>query len=202
MSFTVTGRTTLEVPPIKNSRFIATVAPVSTMAEALAVVDEVAAAGPRANHHCWAVRLSDGTSRSSDDGEPSGSAGRPILARLEGREVEDCVVVVSRWFGGTKLGVGGLVRAYGGCAGAALDAADKVAVVRTVMLTVDHGYGDTGLLDGVFAEVGASVAGADYGAAVRRTLIVLPEQVATLRRRVVEATAGRAAVSESASAGE
>ena len=99
MSVTVTGRSSLEVPPIKNSRFEGTVAPVSTMEAALAVVAEVAAASPRANHHCWAVRLADGTTRSSDDGEPSGSAGRPILARLEGREVEDCVVVVSRWFG-------------------------------------------------------------------------------------------------------
>lgn len=194
MSRTVTARFTHEVPPIKNSRFIATVAPVVTMDAALAVVAEVAAAGPRANHHCWAVRLSDGTTRSSDDGEPSGSAGRPILARLEGREVEDCVVVVSRWFGGTKLGVGGLVRAYGGCAGTALDAADTVEVVRTVSVSVHHGYGDTGVVDAVFAELNASVEGADYGAAVSRHVSLLPEQVELLRVRVVEATAGRATV--------
>ena len=194
MSWSVTARSTHEVPPIKNSRFIATVAPVTTMDAALSVVAEVAAAGPRANHHCWAVRLSDGTTRSSDDGEPSGSAGRPILARLEGREVEDCVVVVSRWFGGTKLGVGGLVRAYGGCAGTALDAADKVEVVRTVSVAVGHGYGDTGVIDAVFAELSATVEGADYGAAVSRRVTVLPEQVELLRARVVEATAGRATV--------
>ena len=85
---------------------------------------------------------------------------------------------------------------FGGCAGAALDAAEKVAVVRTVSVRVRHGYGDTGLLDGLFAELGAEVTAADYGAEVARTVTVLPEVVEVLVQRVVEVTSGRAGVVE------
>ena len=85
-----------------------------------------------ARHHCWAFLLHEGErSRSSDDGEPGGSAGRPILAQLVGHELSDLMVVVTRYFGGTKLGVGGLIRAYGGCAGKGLDQAARVEVVET-----------------------------------------------------------------------
>ncbi|NND45167.1 MAG: YigZ family protein [Xanthomonadales bacterium] len=111
---------------IRKSRFVAHAAPVSNEAETLAFYERVA--DPGANHNCWAWKL-DHLYRSNDDGEPSGSAGRPILAAIEGRELQQVMVVVTRWFGGIKLGIGGLVRAYGGCAAKCLDRGELITSV-------------------------------------------------------------------------
>jgi len=108
---------------IRKSRFIANAAPVKNQADTLDFYESVADTG--ASHNCWAWRL-DHIHRSNDDGEPSGSAGRPILAMIEGRELEQVMIVVTRYFGGIKLGIGGLVRAYGGCAAKCLDRANIV----------------------------------------------------------------------------
>lgn len=105
---------------IKKSRFIAHAARVTTQAESLDFYQSVA--DPAATHNCWAWRI-DYQVRSSDDGEPSGTAGRPILNVIERRQLENVMVVVTRYFGGIKLGVGGLVRAYGGSAAKCLDRA-------------------------------------------------------------------------------
>lgn len=112
---------------IKRSRFLAQVAPIASEADTLAFYERVAE--PGATHNCWAWRLG-GRSRCNDDGEPSGTAGRPILALLEARDIDAVMVVVTRWYGGIKLGVGGLVRAYGGTAGICLDKAELVERVR------------------------------------------------------------------------
>ena len=101
---------TLEV---KHSRFIAHTAPIDSAAAAMAILQQVAAAD--ATHNCWAYRYGRDY-RSSDDGEPAGTAGRPILAAIDGQGFDRVMVVVTRWFGGIKLGAGGLVRAYGGAA--------------------------------------------------------------------------------------
>jgi len=103
---------------VKRSRFVAHASPVSDEAETLACFERVAV--PAANHNCWAWRV-NGRHRFNDDGEPGGTAGRPILAVLEGRDLDGVMVVVTRYFGGIKLGVGGLVRAYGGAAAQCLD---------------------------------------------------------------------------------
>ena len=109
---------TVEVDKIKGSRFIVTVSPISTENHFKDILSSLQKAHPNANHHCWAWRLAgDSRERSSDDGEPSGSAGEPILQRMRRAELIDSMIVVTRYFGGTKLGVGGLVRAYGGAAG-------------------------------------------------------------------------------------
>ncbi len=194
MPWTVADRSEFEPPPVKGSRFLATVAPATTAAEALAVVESLQQQCPRANHHCWAFVLADGSRRCSDDGEPSGSAGRPILARIEGREAQNIVVVVTRWFGGTKLGVGGLVRAYGGCAGQGLDAAEPVELVVLVSVGLTYCYADTGAVESVLHELGIEESHAEYGASVQRRVALPPEQVDRLRHRLIEATAGRAAI--------
>ena len=108
---------------IRKSRFIAHAAPVKTQADTLDFYESVIDSG--ATHNCWAWRI-DHIHRSNDDGEPSGSAGRPILAMIEGRGLEQVMIVVTRYFGGIKLGIGGLVRAYGGCAAKCLDRAKIV----------------------------------------------------------------------------
>jgi uncharacterized YigZ family protein len=192
MSWSVAQPSDYESAPIKGSRFIATVAPIHTADDVQDVLARVRERFPRASHHCWAFVLSDGTTRSSDDGEPSGSAGRPILARIEGRQATDILVVVTRWFGGTKLGVGGLVRAYGGCAGEALDAADPIEVEVRVDRVIRYDYADTGSVEAVVNELSAETIAADYGSDVRRTLRLDPRLADTLAERLSEATGGRA----------
>lgn len=107
---------------VKHSRFVAHAVPARSPDEALAARDRLA--DPGATHNCWAYRI-DALYRFSDDGEPGGSAGRPILAAIDGQQVDRVVVLVTRYFGGIKLGVGGLVRAYGGAAAECLRIANK-----------------------------------------------------------------------------
>src|SRR5690606_37193470 len=111
MSADTLARRATSVLEVKHSRFIANAAPVSSPAEALDYLSEVAVRD--ATHNCWAWRIG-GDYRSSDDGEPAGTAGRPILAAIDGHGYDQVMVVVTRWYGGIKLGAGGLVRAYGG----------------------------------------------------------------------------------------
>ncbi|HEY0230631.1 MAG TPA: YigZ family protein [Dokdonella sp.] len=107
---------------IKKSRFLAQAGSVDEVDAALAFVARVSSR--EATHNCWAYKIG-ASYRFNDDGEPGGSAGRPILAAIEGQGLDHVVVVVTRWFGGVKLGVGGLVRAYGGCAAECLRRAPK-----------------------------------------------------------------------------
>jgi uncharacterized YigZ family protein len=131
-SHTLAGPVQLQ-QEIKKSRFLAQAAPVDDADAALAFVARVSAR--EATHNCWAYRI--GTSyRFNDDGEPGGSAGRPILAAIEGQGLDRVAVVVTRWFGGVKLGVGGLVRAYGGCAAECLRQAPRRQLVERVPLRV------------------------------------------------------------------
>jgi uncharacterized YigZ family protein len=121
---------------VSGSRFIAFAAPVQTREEAMEVVELRRAGMFDATHHAFAYRVTpDGTgSRMFDDGEPAGTAGRPILAAIDHESLTNVVVVVTRYFGGTKLGVGGLARAYGEAAASALSAAGREE--RTIVTTV------------------------------------------------------------------
>lgn len=175
--------------PIKGSRFRATVQPVQTDDEALAALDAVRRADPDATHHCWAFRLASGGVRCSDDGEPSGTAGRPILARLEGRDLVDVLVVVTRWYGGTKLGAGGLVRAYGRTAGDALDEVGVEPWQKLVELVLTYDYADAGAVDRLVPS-----GEAEYGARVRRRLTLPESERDALVAELIEATASRVEV--------
>jgi len=183
----------LHAPPIKKSRFIGHAAPVCSSEQALAHVSAVRAAFADARHHCWAYQLADGEYRSSDDGEPGGSAGRPILAQLRGHELVDVCVVVTRYFGGVKLGVGGLIRAYGGVAGQTLDIADVLEVASVTELTLHHSYEDTGAVQNVFASNGIEVAETRWNASVFRRIRVVDEHVQKLIDALGDATSGRVA---------
>ncbi len=191
---TLSAPSEFEDDPVKGSRFVARVAPAADEPSALAEVAEARRRWPDASHHCWAYRLRSGGHRSADDGEPGGSAGRPILAQIEGHDVHDVVVVVARWFGGTKLGVGGLIRAYGGCAGRALDRAPFVEVVPTVRLLVEHAYDDTGSVQAVVAARGLAVVDTAWAEAVRLRLEVPEPDRADVERALADATRGRATV--------
>jgi uncharacterized YigZ family protein len=127
---------------VERSRFIATLTPVTDVDAAMTTLANVREEFPDASHHCWAVVVGpDGERhRSSDDGEPGGTAGAPMLAVLHGAGLTDVLAVVTRYFGGTKLGAGGLVRAYGGAVSAASARADRLArvAVARFVLEVDH----------------------------------------------------------------
>lgn len=130
MSFRLTTAVTHEAE-IKKSRFIAHAAPVEDEASALALIERVS--DPAANHNCWAWLIGQNY-RFDDDGEPGGTAGRPILQAIENQGFDFTVVVVTRFFGGTKLGTGGLARAYGSTANEALRTADYAPIIPKVRL--------------------------------------------------------------------
>ena len=157
-----------EIDPIKGSRFLATAAPVSDAVMAHAFVERITSEFSKASHNCWAYRLgSCGTEyRSSDDGEPSGSAGRPIQSQIEGHGLSDVAIVVTRWFGGIKRGVGGLMRAYGGAAGQTLDRADIRTVRITRLIRLRFPYPCAGSVEALLASFGLSTVGSEYGARV------------------------------------
>ncbi|HEY0016274.1 MAG TPA: YigZ family protein [Longimicrobium sp.] len=127
----------------KASTFLAYAAPVSTEAEARAVLAEREKLHWDATHNCSAWVVRGGVRRANDAGEPSGSAGAPILAAIEGAGLTDCIVIVTRWYGGTKLGVGGLVRAYGDAAAQALQAAPRRIGVEAARLSITYPYAHT-----------------------------------------------------------
>ncbi|HEX6911128.1 MAG TPA: YigZ family protein, partial [Longimicrobium sp.] len=127
----------------KASVFLACAAPAATEAEARAVLAQREKLHWDATHNCSAWVVRGGIRRANDAGEPSGSAGAPILAAIEGAGLTDCIVVVTRWYGGSKLGVGGLVRAYGDAAAQALAAAPRLAGTEAARLEVRYPYAHT-----------------------------------------------------------
>jgi uncharacterized YigZ family protein len=189
---------------IKKSRFLAHLAPAGSIAEADAVIARLRKELWDARHHCVAMVLgtrADGasqTARSSDDGEPSGTAGVPMLEVLRRRDVTDVVAVVTRYFGGVKLGAGGLVRAYSGAVAAALDvAAGSGALLRRELLhevTVDVPHGDAGRLDNVLRDWASSHGSVmeppAYDAVAHLRLLVPPSELGTLSADVAAASAG------------
>jgi len=191
---TLAGPFRHEPDPTKGSRFLADLAPVTDPEAAQAFLEGVRAEFPGASHHCYAWILDPGgrETRSSDDGEPGGSAGAPIQRQLEGHGVTGLVCVVTRWFGGTKLGVGGLMRAYGGAAGEALDRAELVQVRVRRRVTVDFPYEVSGAIEAVARACEAEATTSDYGAGVRTTFVVPLDRLAEFEEELVERSAGRA----------
>lgn len=177
----------------RGSKFLALAHPADSVEAALAVRDAERRRHHDATHHVFAVRLPGGEFRYDDDGEPSGTGGRPVLSELEARELVEAAVVVTRWYGGTKLGTGGLARAYGAAAGRALAAASTRAVVPGEVRHVRYGFEDTGAVARVLAAEGARRGPDEYGPAAIRTEVRIPrDEAPALDRRLRDATGGRA----------
>ncbi len=138
---------------IKKSRFIASAFPVESKEEALAQIEAVRVTD--ATHNCWAYKVQD-QYRFSDDGEPGGTAGRPILAAIEAQDMDNVLVIVTRYFGGTKLGAGGLVRAYGGTAAKCLNGASKTAIKQMTTVTFEAPFELIGSVYPLLDQFGAS----------------------------------------------
>lgn len=180
----------------KGSRHIANLFPVTNQQEIDDALRSVRERMPDANHHAFAWRLGRGENdfRYSDDGEPSGSAGRPMLQQLDGQELTDVLAVVTRYFGGTKLGTGGLVRAYGGAVRDALALAEIVEVVPHATVRVAHAYEDSGALAAVWNQFDLQPTSSDYGAEVTVELSIPQDRAGALVRAIRDATAARANV--------
>ena len=129
--------------------------------------------------------------RSSDDGEPGGTAGKPILNQIRGARLEQTMVVVTRYFGGTKLGMGGLVRAYGAAAKAAIEHAAIVERVITRQVRMTYAYPLSGAIQSTFSAHGATIADIDYGAEVSACVAVPIAGYDAFREALIERTAGR-----------
>jgi uncharacterized YigZ family protein len=186
ITLAVPARYVLEV---KRSRFVCQAAPIDSAEAALLHLQQVA--NPDATHNCWAYRIGSAY-RSSDDGEPAGTAGRPILAAIDGQGLDGVVAVVTRWYGGIKLGAGGLVRAYGGCAAECLRTAERLTVEATQTVRLRCAFGDLGEVHGLLGVRGAEKLSEDFdteGVALR--LRVRQSALSALTLALREASRGR-----------
>ena len=193
---TVAGPAQAEVE-VKRSRFVCDLAPARSEEAARSFIESVRAGSREARHHCTAFVIGPDAAvqRSNDDGEPSGTAGAPMLEVLRGRALSDVVAVVTRWFGGTLLGTGGLIRAYGDAVAAAVDsAADATLLVRRErrlvrVLTVSHAEGAR--VEHALRSWGVDLPSVEWtGDGVSLTLAFAPDLLAATRAAVAELTSG------------
>ncbi len=177
---------------IRKSRFLAQVAPVIDVDAAMAFIEQCSIAD--AGHNCWAYRIGSDY-RFNDDGEPSGTAGRPILAAIEGQGLDGVVAIVSRWFGGIKLGAGGLMRAYGGSAAECLRNAPRIVLLDRVELRVHCEFAAMPILLAHLQDHEAKADEPDFDAEGAILLIHVPEaRRERFESYVADVTRGRARV--------
>lgn len=179
---------------IKKSRFLAHAAPIASEDDARSFL--ATNSDRTANHNCWAYRIGQ-IYRFNDDGEPSGTAGKPILQAIDGHDLDGIAVVVTRWFGGVLLGAGGLIRAYGGTAALCLKSAETCEIVPKVTLRVSCPFSDLALIKARLVAIsGLSILAEDYGAAGAELSIDLPiAEADRVRDMIVNLTSARAVVS-------
>lgn len=188
MSFTLAS-TASYAEDIRKSRFLCLAAPIASEAEAQTFL--AAHRDASAGHNCWAWKLG-AQYRFSDDGEPGGTAGRPMLAAIEGQDMDRVVVLVSRWFGGIKLGTGGLARAYGGCAAKCLQDAARIELVASTRLGFACAFAEHALLKARVLALGASIEDEAYGAEGVEVRLSLPSaRVEELQRLLGDLSRGR-----------
>lgn len=187
--FTLDRTTSFELI-VKKSRFLAVAGPVASEPAAKAFIAEHS--DSTANHNCWAWRVGQ-SYRFNDDGEPSGTAGKPILQAIDRLELDGVAVVVTRWFGGILLGSGGLVRAYGGAAAECLRAAPRVEVIAVQEAVITALFSDLALLKARLAGIAGvrieSESFTETGAVIKAAL---PEaEIPQILRMITDITSGR-----------
>lgn len=201
MTFAITSYCTLAgtavaETEVERSRFRCVLVRVEDEDAARAAIERVRREHGDARHHCTAFVLGPGqqVARSSDDGEPSGTAGAPMLEVLRGAGVSDVLAVTTRWFGGVKLGTGGLARAYAASVRAALAEASLLRRSRVRLADVVADHGVAGRLEGDLRARGTTVIGASYDARVTLHLAVPPDEVDALAATVEALTGGAASL--------
>jgi len=175
---------------IKKSRFIACVQPMTDRASAQKIVAQLWAQHPQAAHVCWAL-LAGGQSAAVDDGEPSGTAGRPMLDVLRHQDLEGVLATVVRYFGGVKLGAGGLVRAYTDSVAQALLKSEKIAIIKQRFLTCTAPYALEGMIRRELEAAGAMLENAAHGDDVRFEFSLPDTEAEILIFRLNESGHGR-----------
>ncbi|WP_027909425.1 YigZ family protein [Pseudomonas sp. URMO17WK12:I4] len=174
---------------IRKSRFLAQARAITSAADAQAFIDSVS--DPAASHNCWAWKLGQ-QYRFSDDGEPGGTAGRPILAAIEGQGFDAVAVVVTRWYGGIQLGTGGLARAYGGSAIKCLQNAERQEQVPRTACTCHCGFAELALLKSRLAEFAAVLEQENFDADGAELELAVPQaQIEGLQRLLADISRGR-----------
>lgn len=180
----------------KKSIFIANVAPARTEEEALAFIETMKKKYWDARHNCYAYILGEKAQimRFSDDGEPSGTAGKPILEVLLGMEVKNVIVVVTRYFGGTLLGTGGLVRAYTQAAKAGMEASRIATMIYGVCLKITTDYNGIGKIQYLMGLRKIVIEEPEYTDVVSLKVKIPYEEEECIRKEITEATAGKARI--------
>lgn len=181
----------------KKSRFICTIRPVHSEEEAVRFIEEIKKLYWDARHNCSAFVLGSRQeiTRCSDDGEPSGTAGRPMLEVLLNEGLCDVAVVVTRYFGGTLLGTGGLVRAYTAAVKAGLAASETGTMRYGVKLQIETDYNGVGKIQYLFGKRGITPE-AEYGASVKFVTMVPSSEAESLKKEIIDATGGKALMEE------
>lgn len=178
----------------KKSRFICTVKPVSSEEEAVSFINETKKKYWDARHNCSAFVIGSRQelTRCSDDGEPAGTAGRPMLDVLMREGICDVAVVVTRYFGGVLLGTGGLVRAYQAAVQAGLENSTIITKQTGKLLIICTDYNGLGKLQYLFAQNDISIRNTEYGAAVQMEVLIPSEKVQSIEKSIIEVTSATA----------
>lgn len=174
---------------IRKSRFIGCVEPITDRASAQARVAELRAQHPDATHVCWAL-LAGGHSAAVDDGEPSGTAGRPMLEVLRHQQLDGVLATVVRYYGGIKLGAGGLVRAYTDAVAQALLQAEKIEHIPSQTLRCDLPYAQEGIARRLLDDIGGELLQVEHGQSVQLTIRLPATAVTALHEQLLSVTRG------------
>ena len=181
---------------MKGSRFIAVTHPATDPDSALRCREAERRRFHDATHHVYAAVHRTGEARFDDDGEPSGTGGRPVLSAIERAGLVDVVAIVTRYYGGTKLGTGGLARAYRTAAELVLERTPGRSVVRARRVVVSYGYPDTGCVARCVELIGGVRLRETHGETARLEVALPASRVETLRRELAAGSGGRAKVTE------
>lgn len=182
----------------KKSRFIATICPVETVEEAEAFIEKIKKKYWDARHNCHAFTVGTDMplSRCSDDGEPSGTAGKPMLEVLLGRKLHNTAVVVTRYFGGTLLGTGGLVRAYTQAVQEGLKNCQLVEKCAGCVYELNMDYTDLGKIQYQLAELQIHIKETTYGEKVQMEILIPNEKIDQVKKKLTEATFGKIGIKQ------
>lgn len=188
MPYTLANPTEL-TEEIKKSRFIVNAAPITSAEQATDFINQIS--DLNATHNCWAWKIGQ-QYRFNDDGEPTSTAGRPILSAIEGQDCDQVVVVVTRYFGGIKLGTGGLIRAYGGSASHCLQQAELIELIARMTLQFHCYYNEWPIIENRLKELDSIIENQEFDTeGVKVNVAITKDKLQRLQKNISDITRGR-----------
>lgn len=187
---TIAGPAETEIK-VKASRFIGSISRVESIEASENFLASIKKRYHDARHHCYAYLINEKEFRYNDDGEPNQSAGKPIFDVIHGSGLKEIMIVVTRYFGGTKLGVGGLVRAYSEAALAVLELVDRIEIIQTHRYQINYGYDDTSIVMHELEKVAGKIIDNHYGDAATIKVDVRQSKGDDFQNDLIEASHGR-----------